>query len=363
MDKGTETKNGSDSVNKKRLSNPLPLVKLMPGYRGATVIEGEHGGEMLVGEFFPWKQIYSSDKSMRLVDDNFERLKIDGSSVMVRVIGGSGVVSGLKCRAIKQWIACGIDPIEFETPKQHIRLWYLGAIALLLIFFGCLGILVHDAVVGTSTNQQGITPAMFLAAMSPFILMIAIALWLFWDNRPRKQSFDFVKLMQQGLVGEVDQQSVFFQWDELQSVRTYPGHVLRVRYITESGIRYWVTYPNSIMMYPRLIHAKPEKPRILGANRFFVVQGVRFIVIGLLLGVLSRWVLIQFPNWVPNTQPFPTHLIRNIFWIMFAMPAMLGLLSLSFAPLTVSKVRRRIHALTKRYDRWKQDRAEASTKT
>ena len=364
MNESAESVRESDDEVKERPWYQFPSVKLMPGFRGATVIEGEHGGEALVGEFYPWRQIYYSNKSMRLFDENFERVEIDGSKVMIQFIGGgTKIVYRLKSRAIKQWIECGLDPVEFEPTERSISGWYFEFGFVLLCLVGFSTYLTYQAMAKFSGSPPGFGWSMVLILLSPLYIFCLLAFRGNWLMRPRPQSFIRVALFPDGFIGESCAGHVEVKWDELQSKRFYYGTPCRVCYCTNQNDIYWICYPQDLRQYPACIHAGSRNRTILGADRNLVIQGLRLFGIGVFVGYLSQYVLLQFPNWVPNAPPFPPNIVNRIFWMMFMMPALLGVMFLYLAAKSAPKIRRRIHGLTKRYDRWKQDRAEASTKT
>lgn len=351
MDDLRDTEITSDSAEEKRSWLVRPSVKLMPEFRGARVIEGENGGEQIIGMLFPWRQMLYHDSRLYLCDEHFKRFRVDDSPLTSQFVGGTKLASRLQHRSIKQWLTHGTEPIEFEPPNESIKGWYIQAPIVVFVVSGGVCYLFYSLVSGTTNNPYGISALYAIAILSPLILFALIAAWASWDMRPRERSFELVRLMPQGLIGECAAKSIVINWDELRSARIYPsGKGVTVQYNNLAGEQFWVCFPNPLRNYPIHIHGKPPKPRIFGADRYLTVQGFRFIIIGVALGFIAREVVVQLPNWVPHAPPFPPHFPKTIFWMIFVMPAMLGVMYIYFAIKTVPRVRRFLHAQSKRYD-------------
>ena len=275
-----------------------PRVTLVPNLRGARVIEGENGGEQLLGKIIPWYRIvfqsHQGGTSVWLRDGDGRLLKIHNKSVWVSIKNRANAAQRAQQRHILGWVRSSDEPITF-IPKEA-SIWGITILTAMMVpSFGYLYVQVFSQFQHFPPQDSADWFAAFLLTILTLAALIMSRFMFVY--RHRKQRFESIDLLPSGFVstlltGEI----ITVDFDERSKPRLRRGDPLRLEFTAGDGQRMSFAVPMPVSTYLRRALNPPTmsqaESRRLATKKYYWT-GLRVIVAGILVSVgfyfLAGW--------------------------------------------------------------------------
>lgn len=306
-----------------------PRVWLMPNLRCVRVVKGEHGGEQVVGEHFPWHRVMMQSgqggSSVWLRDPEGSPLKIRDKSPWVSMKNRANLAQRAQQRHILAWVRSSDEPITF-APKEA-SIW--GCILLAAMMVPAMSYLYYQVI----SQFQHIPPQTnadwFAVVQFTILTIVALIMGRFlFIYRPRTQHFESVDLLPTGFVAtQLTGEIISIDFDERSKPRLRRGDPLRLEFSTEDGQRMSFAVPKPLSSYLRAALDPPEKSQAATRREYttrLFLLGIRIILFGILI-VLGFYFFVAWLGRNGWILPQDVQLVQRSTLMAAVFPTMFGL--------------------------------------